>query len=209
MFSSSGINFIDVKGIPRIVRECPINMFGDLRQYYGIFWELILENDPYMDKDFTQLILDIPDLSNVCIEILKIVKVDVKWCSIDILGYLLFSYVDKDSQPHKGYLWEKYFEKPVSDQTVGDPKTFEEYRALALAALAESEGIVNAIKVLDLMSFDELEEFFKQRAEIHKTASEDPKVKEIEEAKKKYIEKFGSLKSFNEVPNIDNAIPLI
>ena len=193
---------IDINGIPRILRECSVNSFLDLKEFYSIYWALVLELDPNMELSFFELIEIDERVKNISLEIIKLVGLKPKWLGVDTLAALIHSYVDTEGNPQRGYIWNHYFERTKeSDTKTEESLSLEEYRMFLLAALSETEGGINkALPLLDQLSITELEQYFTQKKRLNdksnKSVSNAEKFKRL---KDKYKEKFGD-SQFNGIP---------
>jgi len=189
---SNKIVYFDLRGRPRFLTECPINSFVELRDLYSIFWELIVEFDPLLEKSFYDLIELNPEILQTALAIVELLGGKEEWIGMETLAGLVYAYAD--DSPHKGFIWERYFEKKEKPDP-GEGVPFDEYRSILLAALAESEGgLKQAQEILDITSEEELSAFFKAKTKLAKDRKKDPdgKQAEIKRLKKVYQEKFGS-----------------
>jgi wyosine [tRNA(Phe)-imidazoG37] synthetase (radical SAM superfamily) len=184
--------FLDPNGHPRKLRGCPVAQFEDLQSLYSVYWTLVLELDPLLESSFFELIQEDSDLLQIANSIIEILGVKPDQISIDIMAAFIHSYVDLDGIPHKGYIWEKYFEK--KEKPDNKTVTFEEYKSLLLASLSMSEGgLDKAIEIIKLMSIEDVNSYLKSRTEIINRGDDRyQKIQEINDAKADYASKFGN-----------------
>lgn len=191
--------FISVDGSPKILKECSVLQFDNLKILYSLFWDQICELDPVLEKSFTELIGINKDILETALSITRLLGVDDSWLSIDSLAALTFSYKDSEGQPHRGLIWEKYFENIElrSNQNQGETVSWDDHKFLMMAGLAQSEGgIESALRIMGELSNDELIRYFEKRAELiqkQNPDSQDAKVANIRKFKEKFKEKFGDL----------------
>ena len=190
---SNKIVYFDTKSKPRFLIECPVNSFALLRELYGLYWDLVLEFDPSLNKSFFELAELNPEILETAIAIVELLGGKRQFLGIETLAGFIHSFVDEENQPSKGLIWQRYFEKKLAEDSTVEGLPFEEYRSLLLAALAESEGgLKNAQEILDITSEEELTAFFKARGELDKKRKLDPENKKAdrERLKKEYYKKF-------------------
>lgn len=193
LIETGRIAIIDINGTPRIMRECSVNSFLNLKEFYSIYWSLVLELDPYMELSFFELIELDERIKNISLEIIKLVGLKPKWLGVDTLAALIHSYVDTEGNPQKGYIWNHYFERKSNDSKTEESLSLEEYRMFLLAALSESEGGINkTLPLLDQLSISELEQYFIQKKRLNdKSNSKNTNAEKFRRLKNKYKEKFG------------------
>lgn len=178
------IVFVDITGCLRIVRECPALQFSDLQTLYKVFWDQIIELDPTMESNFFDLVEADPDLLKTALSITQLLGIDDSWLGVETLAALVYSYKDDEGIPHRGLLWEKYFESKTISKPDAELVTHEENFYSMIAALSLTEG--SAEKALDLMgrlSMEELSNYLRKRAEILNKQETDPN-NELEKRKR-------------------------
>lgn len=192
-FNSGKLTTIfDINGIPRIIREVSVNNFLVLKELYSVYWNLILELDPFMESNFFELIENDERVKKTAIEIIKLVGLKPKWIGTDTLAALIHSYVDQEGKPQKGFLWSHYFERKTNNQNNENSLSLEEYRMFLIAALTEQEGgIGKVLPLLDQMSISELEAYFVQKKRLNDQSKLPTNQDKFRKLKDKYRQKFG------------------
>jgi hypothetical protein len=190
------IVFIDVSGYPRIIRDCPVLQFENLQILYRLFWEQVIDLDSSMESNFFDLIEVDPDLLKTALSITQLLGIKDEWLGIETLAALVYCYKDESGEPHKGKIWERYFETKTISKPDAELVSFEENKYSLMAGLALTEGgLDKAISLMEKLSDDDLRGYLEKRAEFVNKQETDPNndLEKRKRLKRLYQEKFGDI----------------
>lgn len=190
-------SFIDVNGIPRIIKSVSADKTIDLRILYTLFWKEIGKIDPTFRINFFEACEKNYIISNIATEIVKLCGINPDWIDFALLGALVHSYEDENGN-HRGFLAESHFSFNNDPAPKNEPSekdiSFEKYYIKLLTTLAtlQQNDYLKAKEIMETQPLSEVEAYLTELGERKEKQEKDPenKLSKLQAAKKKWAHKF-------------------